>query len=86
MSSITFHPPSLGLVVQLRTRSSESDVEKLSLASNNHTSLTSKLEVGSCGSGVDLADELAGGVPDVDTITATSIDATLGVSVDTCVC
>ena len=73
-----------GLVVQLRTRSTESNVEKLGLTSNNHAALSSKLEVSSSSSGVNLADKLARGVPDVDTVTATSIDTTLGVSVDTC--
>lgn len=71
------------LVVELGTLSSQSDIKQLGLSSDNHPSLSSKLEVGSNSSGVDLANELASGVPDVDTITAASVHTALGVSMDT---
>lgn len=71
------------LVVELRTLSSQSDIKQLGLSSDNHPSLSGELEVGSNSSGVDLANELARGVPDMDTITAASIHTALGISMDT---
>jgi hypothetical protein len=65
------------------TRSGQGDVEQLGLSCDDHATLASKLEVGRSGTCVDLADELARGVPDVDTVTAARVDAALGVGVDT---
>ena len=53
------------------------------MASDNHTTLACELEVGGHSTSVDLADEGAGRVPDMDTITAASIDTALGVGVNT---
>lgn len=65
------------------TRGTQGDVEQLGLPSNDHASVSSKLEVGSSGSSVNLANELGGGVVDPDTVTGTSVQAALGVGVNT---
>lgn len=70
-------------LLNLHARSSKGDVEQLSLTSNDHASLASKLEVGSNSARVDLTDQLARGVPDMDTITAARVDTASRVSVDT---
>lgn len=55
----------------------EGDVEQLGLTSDDHASLAGELKVGGDDTGVDLADELAGGVPDVDAVAAAGVDAAL---------
>lgn len=71
------------LIVQLGPGSTQGNIEQLGLSRDDHPSLTSKLEVRSNSSGIDLADELARGVPDVDTIAATGINTALGIGMNT---
>lgn len=75
--------PSSERLLERDARGSDSSVEELSLASDDHTALTSELEVGSCSTGVDLANELSRWVVDPNTIAAAGVDTTLGVSVHT---
>ena len=58
-------------------------VVQVGLAHDGEAAVARKLEVGSGAAGVDLADELAGGVPDLNAITAAAIDVALAVDVDT---
>lgn len=64
-------------------RRGDSDVEQLGLTSDDHAALAGELEVGSHCTSIDLANELAGGIVYPDTVTSASVDAALGVSVDT---
>lgn len=67
-----------------RTRRSERNIEQLCLPSDDHPALPSELEVCSSDTGVDLADKLAGRVPDVNTVATARVDAARRVSMDTC--
>lgn len=62
----------------------QGDVEQLSLSSNDHAAVSSKLEVGSSRSSIDLANKLGSSIVDPDAITATNVYAALGVVLDTC--
>jgi hypothetical protein len=61
----------------------KSRIVKLGLGANDHPTLTGELEIGSSHTQVYLSDELPRRVPDMDTITTTSIDVSLGVTMDT---
>jgi hypothetical protein len=61
----------------------KSRIVKLGLGTNDHPTLTSELEIGSGHTQVNLSDELSRRVPDMHTITTTSIDVSLGVTMDT---
>lgn len=64
--------------------SREGSVEQLGLAHNDHAAVSSKLEVRSSHSSIDLANKLGSGVVDPDAIAATNVYAALGVVLDTC--
>lgn len=59
-------------------------VEQLGLSSNDHAAVSSKLEVGSSRSSIDLANKLGSGVVDPDAVAATNVYSTLRVVLDTC--
>lgn len=65
------------------TGSSNGGVEELGLTSDDHAAVTSELEVSGGGTGVDLANELARGVVDPDSIASAGVDTALGVGVHT---
>lgn len=67
-----------------RTQSRQSGIEKLGLPRNNHAPAASKLEVRRCSPRVNLADQLAGEIPDVDAVSTTSVHATLRIGMDAC--
>ena len=60
-----------------------SGVVELRLTGNDQAAATDKLEVGSSPASVNLANQLARRVPDVDTITNTGVDVALAIGVDT---
>lgn len=63
--------------------SSESNVKQLCLPSDDHPAISSELKIGSSSAGVNLANELARGIPDMNTVATTRIDAPSRVSVNT---
>lgn len=63
--------------MQSDARRGKGSVEELRLAHNNHTPLAGKLEVGGHDTGVDLAEKLAGSVPNVDAVVSASVDIAL---------
>lgn len=65
------------LLSQRRAVGGEGDVKELGLAGDDHAALAGELKVGGDGARVDLADELARGVPDVDAVAAAGVDAAL---------
>jgi hypothetical protein len=61
----------------------ERGIEQLSLGADDHPAVARKLEVRAARAQVDLAEELTGGVPDLDTVAAARVDIAVGVSVNT---
>lgn len=59
----------------------ERGVEQLGLGADDHPAVARKLEVGAARAQVDLADELARGVPDLDAVAAARVDVAVGVGV-----
>jgi hypothetical protein len=59
-------------------------VVQVRLAHDGEAAVACKLEVGGGTTRVDLANELARGVPDLDAVAAAGVDVALGVDVDTC--
>lgn len=59
-------------------------VVQVRLAHDGEAAIAGKLEVGGGAAGVDLANELARGVPDLDAVAAAGVDVALGVDVNTC--
>jgi len=58
-------------------------VVKVCLSADDHSTLSSEVEIRRSGSDVDLPDELTRWIPNLNTITAASIDVAPGVAVDT---
>lgn len=65
------------------TRGSQGGVEKLSLTSDDHASLSSELEISCGGAGEDFTNKFPRGVEHPDTITRSGVDATKGIRVNT---
>lgn len=61
----------------------ERGVEQLGLGADDHPAVARKLKVRAGSAQVDLAEELAGGVPDLDTVAAARVDVAVGVGVHT---
>lgn len=80
--TIHHHHGPLSLLRQRNTRRRKCGIKQLCLPCNDHPSVARELEVRRRGARVDLADELAGRVPDVDAVVATSVDVSLCVAVD----
>lgn len=64
-------------LLQGDARRGKGSVEELRLAHNDHTPLTGKLEVGGHDAGVDLAEKLAGSIPDVDAVVGAGVNVSL---------
>jgi hypothetical protein len=65
-------------------RGGQGGIEQLGLSSDDHASVSSKLEVRCDHSSVDFANEFSSGVVDPDAIAAANIDTALGVGFYTC--
>jgi hypothetical protein len=53
------------------------------LCANDHSPLTGELEVGASGTQVNLSNKLAGRIPDVYSVSTSTVDVPLGIAVDT---
>jgi hypothetical protein len=61
----------------------ESNIVQFRLCANDHSTLTGKLEVGASGTQIDFPNELTGRIPDMYTVSTSSVDVPLGIAVDT---
>jgi hypothetical protein len=80
----TYHSADLGVIVigNFSSLGPEGHVVQFRLCANDHSPLTGELEVGASGTQVDFTDELTGRVPDVYTVSTSSVDVPLGIAVD----
>lgn len=62
--------------------SPEGGIVQLRLRANDHLALPGKVEVSHAGSKEDLADKLARGVEDVNSVSAAGVDVALGIAVN----
>ena len=60
----------------------KSHIIQLGFGADDHSPLTSELEVRTSGTQVDFTNKLTGRVPDVDTIPTASVDVAFGIAVD----
>lgn len=65
------------------TRRRKCDIKQLRLSSDNHSAISSELEIGSCCASVNLTNEFAGRIENMNTIATTSVDTADRVSVNT---
>jgi len=78
------HSADLGVIVigNLGSLGTKGNIVQLGLGANDHSTLTGELEVGAGGTQVDLSNKLTGRVPDVHTVSTSSIYVALGIAVD----
>jgi hypothetical protein len=78
------HSADLGVIVigNLGPLSSEGHIVQFRLCANDHSTLTGELEVGASGTQVNLSNELTGRIPDMYSVSTSSVDVALGIAVD----
>jgi hypothetical protein len=81
----TYHSADLRVIVigNLSSFGPERHIVQFRLCANDHSTLTGELEIGASGTQVDFPNELTGRVPDVYSVSTSSVDVALGVAVDT---
>lgn len=75
---------SLHLTINKAPLSSQSNIVKIRLSTNDHPPLSSKVEIGRSLPEVNLANELARGIPYVDTIATSGIHVAFRITVNAC--
>jgi len=61
----------------------KSHIIQLGLGADDHSTLTGELEVRTCGTQVDFTNKLTGRVPDMYSVSTSSINIPLGIAVNT---